>query len=488
MTKNIEIQSIFSASNNYSFHDEKNAYFCREKSKQIYDMKRFIRLWMTVVLTSIFGIANAQNTPWYGFARTCFNGENWQNKFITFTAQNPNEVQAVSETLPELWAATYLDGYVWFVTQTRSLCKAPFDPETQTIGAYETVVPSLELYNLYIDMAYNPLDGMMYYLCQDSQFNSYLKRSNLSTPSEVEVVGSFNVRMWTLAINAQGRAYGVAYEGGNLYEIDLNTAATTLVGPTGKEVWYTQSMAFDLDNGELYWAQFATSNDHGLYQVNTETGAATSLGEIGQGTQLTGLFMVPQPTPPEPEIISEIYLEGFTAPVWGEHPNYDMYVDDEAPYALTGLVWRYVYGMSDPEVLPEEYFDDEKAYYLAAKFSPKPGYLIAEHPTVYYNGVDSIFDSGLIFGDDYWAFTIDFYVTKPVGVAEQTPESLSVWPNPTDNMLHLNVVDGTTVSIFDMTGRLVKQERYEGQLDVSNLIPGLYAIKAEGCTIRFVKE
>lgn len=452
-------------------------------------MKRVLLVLMTVVLTAIIGIANAQNTQWYGYARTCFNGETWQNKFITFDAQNPNGVQAVSETLPELWAATYLDGYVWFVTQTRSLCKAPFDQETQTIGAYETVVPALELYNLYIDMAYNPVDGMMYYLCQDSQYNSYLKRSSLATPSEVEVVGSFDVRMWTLAINAQGRAYGVAYEGGNLYEIDLNNATTTLVGPTGKEVWYTQSMAFDLENGELYWAQFATMNDHGLYQVNTETGAATSLGEIGQGTQLTGLFMVPQPTPPEPEIISEIYLEGFSEPVWGDHPDYDMYVDHDAPYTLTGLVWHYVYGLSDPEVLPEEYFDDEgKAYYLAAKFSPKPGYRIDEHPTIYYNGNDSLFDSGLIFGDDYWAFTIDFYVYDPLDVVEQSPENLSVWPNPTDNVLHLKVVEGSTVSVFDMTGRMVMQQRYEGQLDVSCLVPGLYAIKAGDCEVRFMKE
>jgi len=73
------------------------------------------------------------------------------------------------------------------------LCKAPFDEETQTIGAYETVVPALEQYNLYISMSYNPQDGMMYYLCHDSQYNMYLKRSNLATPSEVEVVGSFDV-------------------------------------------------------------------------------------------------------------------------------------------------------------------------------------------------------------------------------------------------------------------------------------------------------
>lgn len=452
-------------------------------------MKRSLRVWMALVLTAIIGIANAQNTQWYGYARTCFNGENWQNKFITFTAQNPNEVQAVSETLPELWAATYLDGDVWFVTQTRSLCKAPFDPETQTIGAYETIVPSLELYNLYIDMAYNPVDGMMYYLCQDSQYNSYLKRSSLATPSEVEVVGSFNVRIWTLAINAQGKAYGVAYEGGNLYEINLNDASTTLVGPTGKEVWYTQNMAFDLDNGELYWAQFATSNDHGLYQVNTETGAATSLGMIGLGTQLTGLFMVPQPTPPEPEIINEIYVEGFTAPVWGEHPDYDIEVSPTEPYTIVDVSWHRYISYDDHVLEPDDYFDLEDVnYYLFVLLSPKEGFVFGENPMVYFDGDSSVFDSGGFTGNDYRVYTIDYQVTAPIGITELTSESIAVWPNPATNVLYLDVVDETTVSVFDMTGRLVMQQRYEGQLDVSKLIPGFYAIKAGDFDVRFVKE
>ena len=455
-------------------------------------MKRVLRVLMTIVLTAIFGIANAQNTQWYGYARTCFNGETWQNKFITFTAENPNEVQAVSETLPELWAATYLDGYVWFVTQTRSLCKAPFDPETQTIGAYETVVPSLELYNLYIDMAYNPVDGMMYYLCQDSQFNSYLKRSNLSTPSEVEVVGMFSVKLWTLAINAQGRAYGVAYEGGNLYEINLNDASTTLVGPTGKDVWYTQSMAFDLDNGELYWAQFSTTDDHGLYQVNTETGAATSLGEIGQGTQLTGLFMVSQPTPPEPEIIKEIYVEGFTAPVWGEHPDFEMEVAVDAHYSIREVSWQYygdgIYGFLQVDDL---FNHDDLAYALGITFEPEEGYVFAEDVTVFYNGDPSLFDAAesyFVEDEAYMAFTISFHVSDPLGIVEQTAENIAVWPNPTSDILHLGIMDGVTVSVFDMTGRMVIQQRYEDQLDVSHLVPGLYALKTEGCTVRFVKE
>ena len=447
---------------------------------------------MTVVLAGIFGIATAQNTQWYGFARTCFNGENWQNKFITFTAQNPNEVQAVSETLPELWAATYLDGYVWFVTQTRSLCKAPFDPETQTIGNFETIVPALEQYNLYIDMAYNPVDGMMYYMCQDSQFNSYLKRSSLAAPSEVEVVGMFSVKLWTLAINAQGQAYGVAYEDGNLYEIDLNTAAITLVGTTGNDVWYTQSMAFDLDTGELYWAQFATTDDHGLYQVNTETAEVTSLGEIGQGTQLTGLFMVSQPTPPEPEVIDTIYVEGFSAPVWGEHPDFDLEVAEGSHYSINEVRWYWInpniYGFMEED----DIFDHEDAaYYLSITFEPEEGYVFSEDVKVFYNGDTSIFDAAesyFIEDGAYMAFTIGFHVSDPLGIIEPSQESLSVWPNPTVDMLHLNVADGSTISVFDMTGRMVMQQRYEGQLDVSRLAPGLYAVKAEGCSVRFVKS
>ena len=328
-------------------------------------MKKTLRLWMAVVLTAVFGMANASAAQWYGYALYTSNGANWQNHFISFDAQNPDAAQAVSDALPTIWAAAYVDGFVWFVTNTRSLCKAPFNEETQTIGNYETVVPTLEQYNLYIDMAYNPVDGMMYYLCQDSQYNSYLKRSSLANPSAIEELGVFSQKIWTLAINAQGEAYGVAYEGGNLYQLHLDDATTTLVGPTG--------MAFDLSTGELYWAQFATAADHGFYQVNTTTGTATSLGEIGQGTQLAGLFMVPQNSP-EPEVIDEIYLEGFTIPVWGEHPDYDLTVPEDAPYYISNLSWHWEYAMEDPVLYPEDIFDDEeKLYYLRAILSHRPG-------------------------------------------------------------------------------------------------------------------
>ena len=74
------------------------------------------------------------------------------------------------------------------------------------------------------------------------------------------------------------------------------------------------------------------------------------------------------------------------------------------------------------------------------------------------------------------------------GIVQPTVESVALWPNPADNILYLNVTDGTTVSIFDMTGRMVKQEKYQGQIDVSKLASGIYTIKTEGVTVKFVKE
>lgn len=438
-------------------------------------MKKSLRLFLAAMLMAFLSMANAQTNQWYGYARTCFNGEGWQNKFVTFNAQNPGDVQAVSETFPEILAATYLDGYVWFVTATRSLCKVPFNQETQTFGVYETVVPLLDPYNLIVDMSYNPWDGKLYFLCQDSQYSCNIKCCSLYSPSEVETVGYLNEKIWTLAINEQGEAYGVAYEGGNLYQIDLfNDAATTLVGPTGKEVWYTQGMAFNYDTGELYWAQFATSSDHGFYQVDTETGAATYLGEIGEnGTQLTGLFM----TPVVPEIINEVYVEGFTVPAWGEHPDYDLEVDPEAPYTLADVSWHWVSGLTDPIVAPVEFFDDEsKAYYLELKFSPKFGYKFDGQVTVYINGDLSLFDLGQVFGNDYLAFTIDFHVTDPAtGIADLTYDDL-------DGM------EGKIVNIYDVMGRLVRAERYNGQFNTEALKPGVYFVNVAGRTVKLVKE
>ena len=432
-------------------------------------MRKALHFLMTALLLVIFGISNAQTTQWYGYALGSFGGEAWSNKFISFDAQNPSSVQTVSETFPEIHAATYVEGYVWFVTSTRSLCKVPFDVETQTFGTYETIVSTLVPYNLVIEMAYNPVDGMMYFLCQDSQYNMNLKRIDMTSFSEVEDLGNLATRLWTLAIDNQGTAYGIGYPG-DLYRVNLDNCALAMIGSTGKDVWYTQSMAFDLDTGDLYWAQLSSNADHGFYRVDIQTGEATSLGEIGSsGAQLTGLFMVPQNVTPEPEIISEIYIEGFTEPVWGEHPDYELEVSPEAPYTIAHISWHRYVSYDDHVLEPEEYFDLEDVnYYLFVLLSPKEGFIFDEHPMVYFNNDNSVFDYGAFTDNDYRVYTIDYQVTNPVGLIEQTMDDL----------------EGQTVSIYDLTGRLVFQGCYNGHRCFEGIKPGIYVINTAGHSLK----
>ena len=77
----------------------------------------------------------------------------------------------------------------------------------------------------------------------------------------------------------------------------------------------------------------------------------------------------------------------------------------------------------------------------------------------------------------------------PADINENCTESFTtLWPNPADKILYLNIKDGATVRIFDINSHMVKRERYHGQLDVSYLVPGVYTIKVDGITVRFVKE
>ena len=130
------------------------------------------------------------------------------------------------------------------------------------------------------------------------------------------------------------------------------------------------------------------------------------------------------------------------------------------------------------------------AYYMVITLSPEEGYCFTDETTVFYNGDSSPLAEGYVIAmGKFMASTIKYYVTDPtIGIAEQTAETIALWPNPATDNLYLDVMDGAIISVFDITGRMVKQERYEGKIDVSDLVPGLYAVKAEGVTVRFVKE
>ena len=110
-------------------------------------------------------------------------------------------------------------------------------------------------------------------------------------------------------------------------------------------------------------------------------------------------------------------------------------------------------------------------------------------PVAFYK-VDTETAAAQFIGEINGCFSLDclFSVPNDEGVADTQGQVIALWPNPAGNTLYLEDMDGETVRVYDYTGRLVLQETYRGQLDVSGLAPGLYVIAVKGRSMRFVKE
>src|SRR5690349_17350672 len=90
------------------------------------------------------------------------------------------------------------------------------------------------------------------------------------------VIGTCLIGMLIGALPARGDvfAYGVATDE-NLYQIDVTTGATTLLGSTGQ---FMEGLALS-PGGQL----FGTDSSGLLYSINPLTGASTLIGDTGRG-------------------------------------------------------------------------------------------------------------------------------------------------------------------------------------------------------------
>lgn len=73
-------------------------------------------------------------------------------------------------------------------------------------------------------------------------------------------------------------------------------------------------------------------------------------------------------------------------------------------------------------------------------------------------------------------------------VVEISSETLSVYPNPATDVIYIEGAENEMVRVYDATGRLVMQQVYNGNLDVSTLAKGVCAVKTGKGIVKFVKE
>ena len=125
---------------------------------------------------------------------------------------------------------------------------------------------------LYNDIAYAP-DGTLFGIANNG---SSLVTFN-STNGAVTTVASLDVSgLESIAYAPDGTLFGAAQSG--LYTIDPTTGASTFIGNFGDpyNLNLAQNIRFDSD-GNLYLSNTGDNTD--IYQVNTNTGSATFVGE-----------------------------------------------------------------------------------------------------------------------------------------------------------------------------------------------------------------
>ena len=122
---------------------------------------------------------------------------------------------------------------------------------------------------------------------------------------------------------------------------------------------------------------------------------------------------IPEP-PAEPEEVDLIEITGFTAPEWGEHPDYTVEVPEDAGYTIEETAWYY-YGKG--AVAPEDVFDDPNVgYYQYFGIKLKEGYTWASSVGAMIDGQYSLVDFVLPENDPTLksVYTVQFTVEEPV--------------------------------------------------------------------------
>lgn len=183
----------------------------------------------------------------------------------------------------------YMIDYSSFATDGKIYFRA-FDVQNDWTLLYERTLNNLS--SIASDLTYDPTSDTIYGCFSDDEgsgqyfFGTLDPLTGLSTK-----IADLKEELLTVACNREGQVFGVdSY--GMLYSIDKTTGGLTEIGQTGKSIKYAQSATFDYASGRMFWAMTPHYTDQSaeLCEVNTQTGETTTLSEIPNRYELTGIF------------------------------------------------------------------------------------------------------------------------------------------------------------------------------------------------------
>ncbi|MBR4636484.1 MAG: DUF2436 domain-containing protein [Clostridia bacterium] len=118
----------------------------------------------------------------------------------------------------------------------------------------------------------------------------------------------------------------------------------------------------------------------------------------------------------EPNVIDSIAIDGFTVPAWGEHPDFNVEVPEDANYSVDYTAWTVVIDGNNETMISSDMFDSEEySYFMSIRLVPDEGYEFEDLPEVTINGDPSLVNYAHTNGDgELLVYSIEFTVEEPV--------------------------------------------------------------------------
>lgn len=77
----------------------------------------------------------------------------------------------------------------------------------------------------------------------------------------------------------------------------------------------------------------------------------------------------------------------------------------------------------------------------------------------------------------------------PTGIEASASTEIRLYPNPAHHTLRVDGLTGNeTARIYDLMGRLVAESKQASSIDISRLAPGMYVVRIDERTMRFIKQ
>lgn len=200
------------------------------------------------------------------------------DRFIMFDLNNPNVEYVFGNPVVGdfITAGTFIDGS-WYIVNNgaNQLMKIDeMDGVIDTVGVISTATGLLP--NSIAGISYHLGSGTLYAV----DYSQNLYSINIQTAAAT-LIGSTGVTLVSLACDPIGNLYGINTDQDNLYQINPLTAYASQLGWIGFDTHYAQDLEFDPNTGELYGICYNLWNNRAELRIfNTYNGYSYWVGDM----------------------------------------------------------------------------------------------------------------------------------------------------------------------------------------------------------------